>query len=417
MQHIMKKKFLIVTIEGGGNIPPILYTIRSLQEKGHSVYLLSEPWFKELAESNGAIFIPFREFFTKTERKKDILDDWKDKNNGFKIMFGQAQIVVNETLEAIRNYQINVVIADLLTPGALMAAEIMNIPKVMLFHMPEYLPGPNRPPGGLGILPNNSIFGRLRDKFLARMFHLIFDKYLPIVNTIRKEYGLSEFKHLAELFHTADLRIIQTSKSFDFPIVPAPKNVWYSGPILDDPDWAGEHPIQRSSEDRRPLVVIAFSSTFQNQKQVLQNCIHALSKLEVRGLVTLGPAMESENFDIPSQNVQVIANAAHARIFPYAACVITHAGHGTIMRALVNGVPLVCLPMGRDQGDNAAKVEYYGAGIKLSKRASPTQIRKAVSKIISNPTYQLNAEIIGGKIKADAEMESVAAALESLFQS
>ena len=411
----MKKRFLIVTIEGGGNIPPVLHTIRTLQEKGHSVYLLSEPWFKELAESNGASFIPFREYFTKTERKKDILEDWKDKNNSFKIMFGTARIVVNETIEAIRKYQINAVIADLLIPGALIAAEIMNIPRAMLFQMPEYLPGPNRPPGGLGLLPLDNIFGRLRNKLLARIFHIVFDKYLPDINTLRKEFGLLPFKHLTELFHTADLRIIQTSKSFDFPIVPAPGNVWYSGPILDDPDWASEHPTQWTKEDTRPLVVIAFSSTFQNQKQVIQNCIYALSKLEVQGLVTLGPAMESEIFDIPSRNVKVTANAVHALIFPEASCVITHAGHGTVMRALVNGIPLLCLPMGRDQGDNAAKVVYHGAGIKLSKGASSTVIRKAVTKILSNPSYRLNAEIIGTKIKADAEMESVAVALESLF--
>jgi MGT family glycosyltransferase len=411
----MKKKFLIVTIEGGGNIPPVLHTIRSLQEKGHSVYLLSEPWFRELAESNGVIFIPFREYFTKTERKKDILEDWKDKNNSFKIMFGAARIVVNETMESIRNYQIDVVIADMLTPGALIAAEIMNIPKAMLFHMPEYLPGPNRPPGGLGLLPHDGVFGRLRDKLLERIFHLIFDKYLPVINAIRKEHNLFKFKHLAELFHSADLRIIQTSKSFDFPIVPAPKNVWYSGPILDDPDWAGEHPIQWSKEDKRPLVVIAFSSTFQNQKQVIQNCIHALSNLEVRGLVTLGPAMELEKFNNPTGNVQIIANASHARIFPDASCVITHAGHGTVMRALVNGVPLICLPMGRDQGDNAAKVVYHDAGIKLSKEASPTKIRKAVSTIINSPTYKLKAINIGAKIKSDAQAESVATALESLL--
>lgn len=220
---------------------------------------------------------------------------------------------------------------------------------------------------------------------------------------------------MAELFHTADLRIIQTSKSFDFPIVPAPGNVWYSGPILDDPDWAAEDPTQWSKADNRPLVVITFSSTFQNQKQVIQNCIYALSKLDVQGLVTLGPAMESEIFDIPSLNVKAIANASHARIFPDASCIITHAGHGTVMRALVNGIPLVCLPMGRDQGDNAAKVVYHGAGINLSKGASSNEIKKAVSKIISNPTYRLNAEIIGAKIKTDAEMESVAAALENLF--
>ena len=161
-------------------------------------------------------------------------------------------------------------------------------------------------------------------------------------------------------------------------------------------------------------MVVAFSSTFQNQKQVIQNCITALSKLQVRGLVTLGLAMEEETF-VTDENVKVITNASHAQIFPDASCVITHAGHGTVMRALVNSAPLVCLPMGRDQGDNAAKVVYHGAGIKLSAKASSTKISKAVSKILSVPDYKENAASLGARIKSDAEHESIVSALESLF--
>ncbi len=406
-------KFLIVTIEGGGNIPPILYTVRKLSESCHSVYILSEPWFKTLAQDNGATFIAFREYFTKTDRKQDIMEDWKDDKN-FKFMFDPARIVVNETIEAIRNYQIDALIADVLTPCALIAAEAMNIHKVVLFHMPEYLPGANRPPGGLGILPVNNVFGRLRDSLLAKGFNLIFDKYLPPVNSVREEHNLKKLNHIAELFHAADLRIIQTSKAFDFPIYPAPKNVRYTGPVLDDPDWVESWNSPWSKDDKRPLVVVAFSSTFQNQKQVIQNCITALSKLQVRGLVTLGLAMEEETF-VTDENVKVITNASHTQIFPDASCVITHAGHGTVMRALVNSAPLVCLPMGRDQGDNAAKVAYHGAGIKLSAKASSTKISKAVLKILSVPDYKENAASLGAKIKSDAEHESIVSALESLF--
>ena len=41
--------------------------------------------------------------------------------------------------------------------------------------------------------------------------------------------------------------------------------------------------------------------------------------------------------------------------------VVTHAGHGTVLKTLAAGVPMVCMPMGRDQKDNTVRVLRLGA--------------------------------------------------------
>jgi MGT family glycosyltransferase len=407
---------LIVTIEAGGNVPPVLNAIRQLSAAGHHVVVLGEPCLKELAEKAGAGFTPFTEYFTKTDRKLDMFEDWKSKNKGFEnVIFGPAEIVVKETLSAIQNNRTELLIADVVLPAALIAGEAMHIPRVCLFHFPEYLPGPNRPPGGLGLTPGKNVIGRMIDRLTGIVFNLVFNKYLPKINSIRANLKVSPLKNVADLFHQSDLRIIQTCKAFDFPINPEPENVRYTGPVLDDPDWVNTWKNPWNSEDKRPLVVVSLSSTFQNQKQVIANCIAALGKLNVRGLVTLGLAMEHEQFSIP-ENVKVISNGSHAQIFPHADCIITHAGHGTVMRALSNGVPLVCLPMGRDQGDNAAKVAYHKAGIALSANAGVRKIYNAVLSILNNPSYRENARILGEKINSDTEKCDLVAEVEQLMK-
>jgi UDP-glucoronosyl and UDP-glucosyl transferase len=40
----------------------------------------------------------------------------------------------------------------------------------------------------------------------------------------------------------------------------------------------------------------------------------------------------------------------------------------TVLKALAAGVPLVCIPIGRDQKDNATRVLRLGAGLQVSKR-------------------------------------------------
>jgi UDP:flavonoid glycosyltransferase YjiC (YdhE family) len=94
----MNMKYLIVTIDGGGNLPPVFNLIRQLVNDNHTVSILGEPWMKELVENAGAKFFPFTEYFTKTDRKKDIFEDWKNKNNSFdNVIFGPMEVVVKET--------------------------------------------------------------------------------------------------------------------------------------------------------------------------------------------------------------------------------------------------------------------------------------------------------------------------------
>ena len=74
-------------------------------------------------------------------------------------------------------------------------------------------------------------------------------------------------------------------------------------------------------------------------------------------------------------------------ILPESTVVITHAGHGTVLKALAAGVPLVCVPMGRDQRDNTTRVLRLGAGVRVSKNAGPRRIAAAVRRVFDRPEY------------------------------
>ncbi len=389
----MKKQanVLFVTIDGGGNLPPVLGLARRLSERGYRVWVLSEPCLEEVILGMGFTFIPFRKHFTRKDRKEDIFMDSNVspiKNPVLEnIVFGPARIVAEESMRAIQQSQADMMIADCLLPSALIAAEAADIPGVLAFHMPEYFPGSNRPPGMLGLKPGNGTLGRLRDRILTRLFNMKIDHFLPRINDVRSQWALPPLERTSDLIHNTNLRLMQTLERFDFPLEPRPSNVRYTGPILDDPDWIGTWSNPWSADDPRPLIVISLSSTFQDQHKTVQTAIDALKDQELRGLVTLGPAVDKDQFSVP-ENVMVVASAPHSLVFPLADLVITHAGHGTLMKALSHGIPLVCLPMGRDQNDNAVKIEYHGCGIRLSPKARPLKIREAVLRILEEPQFR-----------------------------
>jgi MGT family glycosyltransferase len=207
--------------------------------------------------------------------------------------------------------------------------------------------------------------------------------------------------------------LVQTSSAFDFPATKLPDNVTYVGPELDDPAWAQPWQSPWPAEDRRPLVLVGFSTTHQDQVGVLSRVIGALGELDVRVVVTTGPAVEIGA--LPSaKNVHVCRSAPHGQILRQAAAVVSHCGHGTVIRALAAGVPLLCMPMGRDQNDNAARVTARGAGVRIAAKASPAAIRKAVERVLKDPGYRAGAETLGRRIAEDARRSRVVEILEEL---
>lgn len=406
---------LFVTIDGGGNVQPVLGLARRLAARGHQITVLSEPCMRQPVESMGLGFIAFEKHFTRTDRTADIFHDWR--GNPFtdptpeNILFGPAKIVAAETERALRATGASMLVADCLLSTALIPAEAMGIPRVIAFHFPEYLPGPNRPPGIMGLAPAKGPFGRLRDRLAGAAFHLVLRKYRPLVNEVRASYGLTPLARPTDLLHTADLRLMQTLRSFDFPLEPAPANLRYTGPVLDDPDWAGEWSNPWPAVDDRPLVVVSLSSTYQNQAGVIQHAIKALGELPVRGLLTLGPALSGAGFDTPA-NVVVMQTAPHSQVFPHADLVVTHAGHGTIMRALAHGLPLVCVPMGRDQKDNAIKVAHHGLGLKTR----PDAIKKAVMRVLGEPSFRERATRFQQEVRRTAERDLAVGEIEGILE-
>lgn len=424
MDH--SRSFLFVTWEGGGNVAPVLGVARRLAASGHRVAVLTEPCLREAVDEIGSDvrFLSFTRHFTRTERTEDLVRDWEASTpigalrRAFdNVLFGPARAVAEETARALDETGAEVLVADSLMMGSLVAAEARALPHAVLVHMPEFLPGPGKPPPGPGFLPRSGLLGRLRDAVLTRLFHIQLGRYLDDLNDARRALDLSPLSSAREMigtYHRADLRLIQTTRAFDFPITPAPENVRYVGPVLDEPDWTGEEwDSPWPEDDDRPLVVVGLSSTFQDQEGVIRRIIGALGELDVRGLVTLGPAVAAEAFQGPP-NVVVVGSAPHDQIFPHASAVVTHAGHGTVMRALFHGLPLVCLPMGRDQNDNAARVVANGAGVRLKRSAKSGRIRDAVRRVLETPSFRTKAERLGRAVAEDVAEDSAVHELEAL---
>ena len=134
----------------------------------------------------------------------------------------------------------------------------------------------------------------------------------------------------------------------------------------------------------------------------------ALGGMPVRALVTTGRAVDPWQLRVPA-NVRAVRAAPHLALLPLAAAVITHAGHSTVLKALAAGVPLVCMPQGRDQKDNTTRVLRLGAGVRVKSDSAPPAIAAAVRAVLQDPHYRAVARAAAHQLAQEASQSPSAA--------
>jgi MGT family glycosyltransferase len=419
------RRFLVALWEGGGNVPPELGVARRLIARGHQVQVLADPTIETAATAAGCGFSPWRlpPHRTALDPAQDPIKDWETKNPLVllqrardRFIAGPAAEFAADTAGAIEAFGPDAVVPDAFLFGSIIAAQAASLPVALLVPNIWIMPTRGTPPMGPGFAPAKTVLGRTRDTVMLAVVNRLFRRGLPAVNAARSAQGLAPLSSFYDQALSADLIVVLSSPEFDYAAPSVPANVRYVGPVLDDPDWAEPWTSPWPAPDSRPLVLVGFSSTYQNQGAVLRRVVEALSALPVRAVVTVGQMLDAAEVT-SSDNVVVVGSAPHRQILADASLVVSHCGHGTTMKALAAGVPMVCIPMGRDQNDTAARVVHHGAGVRLSPNASATKIREAVQLVLRDDRFRANASRLASAISDHQATTDVVTELEALFDS
>lgn len=416
------RTFLFVLWSGGGNAPPQLALARRLTERGHRVRVLAPRALQTAIDAARCVFVPFHAVpeHDSSSVRDDLAKDWEARTPigaaarvRDRLIFGSALAYAGDVAAAVAAERPDVIVTDYLLLGAYVAAERAGIPLAALIHTIYPLPARGMPPYGMGFQPARGAVGRVRDAVFARVFRRFYDARITTLNAARAASGLPPVASAFDQFARAERLLVMTSPSFDFPTDDLPANVRYIGPQLDDPAWLAPWEPPVSGADHLPLVLVSLSTTYQRQEDLLRRIIGALDGLPVRALVTLGPAAQREGLSLPS-NVQVEQYVPHLHVVPHADLVVTHGGLGTVITALSFGVPLVCVPMGRDQGDNAARVVWRGAGMRCVSKASIKALRRAIRRVPEEPQFRAGARRIADSIASENGHATAIRELEAL---
>ncbi|MDF0531459.1 glycosyltransferase [Tsukamurella sp. 8F] len=301
-----------------------------------------------------------------------------DADAGLKIHARAAHIAAR-LVPLITELAPDLVVADILTPGGGMAAELVGAPWIELSPHPLYRPSRGLPPIGSGLAPGVNLRGRLRDgilrAFTARDIRVGArqrERARSVVGLPPREPG-------------PDARMIATIPALEVPRPDWPRRCHLVGPLTLEPTDA-EIAVPRGDG---PLVMVAPSTAATGTAGLAELAAEALApgvfgqRVRVAVSSLTPPSLEGDWLTSGFGRQDHLVARADA--------VVCGGGHGMLTKALTAGRPVVTVPGGGDQWELANRVVRQGSGVCV-RPATAESLRAAVREVLTDPAHRRAAE-------------------------
>jgi MGT family glycosyltransferase len=214
--------------------------------------------------------------------------------------------------------------------------------------------------------------GAARDQAVARGLAGAASAFTGAVNAGRATVGLGPLSEADEILLRPPLVLYLTSEPFEYPRPQWPPTFRLIGPCAWDPP---QPPPEWLANERRGLVIVTTSSEYQGDESLISTALQALRDRTSLCVIATVPSGDA-HYDCIPNNARIERFVAHSHLLPRAVAVVCHAGMGITQKALTAGVPVCCVPFGRDQFEVARRVEVAGAGTLLpAAELTPDRLR------------------------------------------
>jgi len=357
-----------------GHAFPMIALGRALRAAGHDVTLQTARQWEEVVRGEGLTFAPAPEYPVFPTAEAPLKP------------YQAVLRATEETQPLIAECDPEIVVHDILTLAPALAAERAGVKVATLVPHVDPRTAPGAPPYSVGALPPRTAIGRKLWGSLQPATNRGLESGREELNETRRRLDLPALDHL----HTGLSRQLTMVASFprlEYPR-PAEPATEIIGPLIWEPPT--KHVALPPGDG--PLVLVAPSTAQDPRHKLLRASIRGLGNLEgVRVLATWNRRPLTEPIELPA-NVSLVEWVSYEQTMRHCDVVINHGGHGTLARVLASGAVPVVVPAGGDQAENAARVAWAGAGVRLAPRlASPRAVRAATEKALFEPSLRSTA--------------------------
>jgi UDP:flavonoid glycosyltransferase YjiC (YdhE family) len=379
-----------------GHAFPMLALGSCLAARGHAVTLETWQRWREHVEATGMTFVAAPEYAVFPTPQRPLQP------------YEAVVRAASETRPAIAASHADVVVHDILTLAPALAGELEGLPVATLIPHVYPVGAPGFPPYAFGARLPRTATGRTLWRVFDRPVSAGLRRGRSELNETRARLGLPPVSRLHGGL-SEQLCIVGTFPQLEYPRR-WPPEVHVVGPLIWEPPYHGVEPPAGPG----PLVLLAPSTAQDPEHRLLRAALSGLAGEPIRLLATWN---RKPLWDPPpvGANTRLVEWISYARTMPDCALVICHAGHGTMVRALASGAPVLTVPHAGDMAENAARADWAGAGVRLPWRLlGPRSLRLAVRRALGDPSLATRARELAGWAAAHDGAERAADLVEAL---
>jgi UDP:flavonoid glycosyltransferase YjiC (YdhE family) len=358
----------VAVIAGGdpGHVFPAAGLTSALGERGHQALLCTgKSWLPALHRDGvPAIAMP------PTEPNPE--------QDGFRRLRQTALQLAPQIAERLTPFAPELVVSDVMTLAGGLTAGLLGVPWVQLIPHPVMDPSRYLPPSSSGLAPARTALGRLRDERLYR----IVSAYWRLGDAARERDH--ERLGLPRTSAAPRARLFASLPALEAPRPDWPRDSYLVGPL----EWDPTDTVLTPPPGDGPLVLLSATT--------VQGAANTLAEATLAGLAGSGVRVAWTVFSPPTTALPGWVAAGPGRQEPLieqAAAVICGGGHGILAKALSRGRPVVTVPDGGEQRENADRVRRAGLGVEiLPKRLTPKRLAHAVHQVLTDPQFARAAE-------------------------
>ena len=384
-------KLAYIPVGAGGHILSSLPMITELVKKGVEVSYFAPNSHKSQVELTGAKHCSFPEV---TEKYAAHYLQTEPFLAAVPMAFlGQAKEALDDIMAQLQADLPDAIITDELALAGRLATWKLKLPLIMMFT--SYAPG-----------KEFSIFRTWPDfpDSPARA------AAIELAREFQQEYG-GPLLTPAEIFEgVGDYNVSTISKTFQPGGESFGDNFFFAGaqiaPRAGDGSW-------QPPTNGKPLLYTSLGSLFNNWPEFYQMLFPVVKDLDINVLCSLGKTLKPENLGEIPANVTTMAFTPQLEVLEHTDFFLTHAGIGSVMEALYNGVSMMCIPQMDEQITTAHRAKELGvaSSVMLKDEVTEEKLREALLELMNDPKYKQNAQAMSQEMRTEGGCERAAQAV------
>ncbi len=368
-------RVLVAAFGDAGHAFPAIALARELAGRGHEVVVETWERWREPVEALGIGFTAAEEYKT--------FPPPPPGSGG-----PSAASAARALLPFIEEMGPDVVVSDILTLAPALAAEAAGVRRATLIPHVYPVQEDGLPFFGFGLRAARTPVGRAMWRAGRPVLDAGLRRGRREMNATRAELGLAPLERLHGGI-SEGLALVATYPQLEYPRR-WPQHVHVTGPMFFELPYA-DIELPAGGE---PLVLVAPSTSQDPEGRLVRVALEALADEPVRVVATTNREQGAPAVAAPD-NAVVVDWLSYSQVMPQASLVICHGGHGTVARALAEGVPVLVCPAIGDMAETGARVAWAGAGLMLPERLLRLgPLRLATRRLLGDQRFATQASAI-----------------------